>query len=92
MPGGSGAGKTMVLSGPRHGGLEMPVQGVDSQVVKAFSPGLLPDHGPEGGYDGTGNPKGLPLPSDRAAEQMLERLAESPQGGGPPGRARDPQP
>ena len=70
----------------------MRVQGVDSEAVRAFGPGLLPDHGPEGCYDGAGNPEGLPLPSDRAAQQMLERFAEPPQGGGAPGWALDPQP
>ena len=92
MAGGVGAGETMVVSGPRDRGLEMPVQDVDSQVVQALSLGLLPDHRPEGRYDGTGNAEGLPVPSDRAAEQMLERSAEPAQGGGPPGRALDPQP
>ena len=36
--------------------------------------------------------KSLTLPSDRTAEQMLERFAEPSQGGGAAGWALDPQP
>src|SRR4051794_6293036 len=72
MPASAGAGKAMVVPGPRDGGLEMRVQGADSQAVEAVSPCLLPDHGPERRYDGAGEPERLPLPADRAAQQRLE--------------------